>query len=841
MRQGADTSIRKALVSQARLTMGTQEHSLRYQDLVTEDADLATKYINELKLEAQLEIAGHTIFIEGRLDGFRKEEAKGILEEVKTVILPPEVFSERDLVEDFNQQVQQGLRYAEYKLQLEIYFFLICQSQNERIKELLQLDKIQEQDLTAKLVFRNLTQEDEKFRELSVEILPDLQATEDLIQSRLIEILEPYLKAQRRAQSLKQIRDRFPFPFESYRKGQEALSVKARETLETGSQLLLQAPPGIGKTAAVLFAAISYALPQGMKVFWVTAKTTQQRLVLETLKLFLSQCEKEQIVPDDLEGPFFRARLLRAREKMCPLVQEGKEIFCHDSYCEYAKSYTRKIRESGLDQELSSLALMSAESLYDKAFEAKVCPYELSIDSLEEADFIIGDYNYVFDRSSPLHRDNTFDVLANNSILIIDEAHNLPSRGRGYHSPAIETQLIQDVIEIAEPHAASQDRDLFEVSHHLKEIISQLKPSKEAETVDLDLDPQLFKEIYKSLEPARQRRVIQRKESGGKAQDDPVEQLSKQLKFFTEVLELRTKDVPIAVYLKQERRKEYLKAQCLNPAKALGECLGKFHSTISMSATLEPFEFFGNLLGYNPSRTQIFSSESYFPKENKAVFVVPNIYTTYKKRQTDASKVAGTIDQVALSRPGNYMAFFSSHRYLKEVANQFMPWRIGDDVILQTPRMTEAERDALLESLKEPDSRKIILAVQGGIFGEGVDYPHSMLSGVIVVGPGLPKFGTEEEFIREYFHNLYGKGFEYAYLYPGMHRVIQSAGRLIRTPEDVGVIVLVGQRFSIPPYQKLFPKNWYEETPKELITQNLEEELKTFWNQHSPPERNKSC
>lgn len=277
-----------------------------------------------------------------------------------------------------------------------------------------------------------------------------------------------------------------------------------------------------------------------------------------------------------------------------------------------------------------------------------------------------------------------------------------------------------------------------------------------------------------------------------------------------------------------------LRLRCLDPSRPLGDRLGRFRSTIAFSATLQPPEFFRARSGFPRETTRTVAFPPPFPPRNRLVRVVPDIVTTYRGRKRDLGKVAALIDAIAAARPGNYLVFFSSHQYLREVLGQVPPWRIGSDLLVQSRAMSEPARDRHLELLRESGSARILYAVQGGIFGEGVDYPGDMVRGVIVVGPGLPRFDMDAELVRRHFDELYQTGFDYAYVYPGMHRVIQAAGRLIRGPEETGVVVLLGERFARAQYQRLFPPDWYERTPQELVTGDLLAELREFWASRQP-------
>jgi DNA excision repair protein ERCC-2 len=249
-----------------------------------------------------------------------------------------------------------------------------------------------------------------------------------------------------------------------------------------------------------------------------------------------------------------------------------------------------------------------------------------------------------------------------------------------------------------------------------------------------------------------------------------------------------------------------------------------------MSATLVPMEFYRETLGFDSERTDEAEFSSPFPRENRKIVVVPSVLTTFRQRAAHYGKIAEVIAATAAARRGNYMALFPSYEFLRAVAERLPD---GDwELKVQEPNMTELQRNALLESFRQTEPPKLVLAVQGGLFAEGVDYPGELLLGVIVVSPALPQVGFERELMRRYYDQRNGKGFEFAYLYPGMNRVIQSVGRLIRTETDRGVAVLLCRRFTQPQYSTLFPADWSETGNEVVVCNNCGElgaVLRDFW------------
>jgi DNA excision repair protein ERCC-2 len=325
--------------------------------------------------------------------------------------------------------------------------------------------------------------------------------------------------------------------------------------------------------------------------------------------------------------------------------------------------------------------------------------------------------------------------------------------------------------------------------------------------------------------------VIYRRRSGPAPGGDPIQDFYYAFGRFCDVLALGGDEFS---YLYQHHPDDAaFKVLCKDAARFLHERLRGFHSVVAMSATLTPFAFYQDVLGFPPERTFTAEFPSPFPPENRQILVIPDVSTTYRERQRHAPHIARIIDNVVAQRAGHYIAFFPSFEFLRLVR----PWlRVPAPCLFeQTAAMTDADRATLLHSLHQDAATPLlVLAVQGGIFAEGVDYPGEALIGVVIVGPGLPRVDTEQELIRAYYEEKYGRGFAYAYLYPGMNRVIQSAGRVIRSETDVGIIALLDKRFTYQNYAELLPSHWYTNSPRELITRNYQRDLTRFWARHAP-------
>ena len=768
----------------SRAALGRDLH-IQYQ---AERQSRIPSYQAEVTLRQRLQVDDYTVHVHGRLDGLYEADDTLVVEEIKSLLVPREQFD----------AIEPG-KYPVYERQLALYIALLHWQHDRPVR--------------GHLVLINLT--DDACTVLTVEAGDD--DWETLIVEPVRRILARY--EARVARAARRQPEAVVFPFDTTRPHQEALIEHVDKTIRDRECTLISAPTGIGKTVAALFPALRHALRDGLRVFFVTAKTTQQTLASETLRRFAGH------------GTGFTAVHLRAKAKSCL----NEVFFCHESVCEFAHDYAGKLERSGVLDTLLELPVLGPTVCAETALLHRVCPFELSLDAAVEADVIIGDYNYVFDPGAYLRRFFQ-DELYDDCILIIDEAHNLYGRGRDYYSPVLRQQFLRQLLV----HCAAQPARLFrDFEAFFQDLDNEimLLPHDSEDTADgavlLRVEPPVerFAGLRQRLEGLMVDYAIFRRRAGPTAADgDPVQDFYYLFQRFCDVLALGGDEFS---YLYQHQPDgAAFKILCKDASRFLYERLQGFHSVIGMSATLTPFPFYQDVLGMPPDRSTTAEFPSPFPDHNRRVLVVPDVATTYRERRRDAPLAAQVIEAVVAQRPGNYGVFFPSFAYLRLV-RACMRQVPAHQVIEQAPTMTEAERELVLQRLRQHDDETLLLlGVQGGIFAEGVDYPGDMLKGVIVVGPGLPRVDGEQELIRAYFEEKYTQGFAYAYLYPGMNRVVQSAGRVIRSETDVGIIVLVDKRFSHRNYASLFPSYWYGKTPRELVTSNYQQNLADFWRMH---------
>jgi DNA excision repair protein ERCC-2 len=340
----------------------------------------------------------------------------------------------------------------------------------------------------------------------------------------------------------------------------------------------------------------------------------------------------------------------------------------------------------------------------------------------------------------------------------------------------------------------------------------------------VSLDRKCFVELRSELDELMKRYLIYQRRSGQVQDEDQLLQCFYAISDFCQVVAMEGEE--FVQILSTEGGSTRLKIVCVDPARQLRKVNERYRSVIAMSATLSPLEFYRDVLGFD-RHTELLALPSPFPRENRRILIVPEVSTAYQQRAKHFPRIARIIEEVISVRPGNYFAFFPSFEFLKEVAHLVKPR--DSELLVQDRIMPDHHRSALLEKLKEPGKKHLVLAVQGGIFAEGVDYPGELAVGAIIIGPGLPKVSFEQELMRQFYEDAYAKGFEYAYLYPGMNRVVQSAGRIVRSGSDRGVIVLLDKRFGYDNYSRLLPRDWYESSPAELTSQEFRNDLIEFW------------
>ena len=592
------------------------------------------------------------------------------------------------------------------------------------------------------------------------------------------------------------------FPFD-YRPGQKGLVSDVYRTILRKKNLFIQAPTGTGKTVSVLFPAVrAVGEGQGEKIFYLTAKTVTATVAMETFAVFREHGYRGKVVQ------------ITAKEKLCKC--ETPE--CNPDACPYAKGHFDRVNDAVYEL-LQREDCFSRDVLLEQADKYMVCPFELCLDISSWSDVIVGDYNYVFDPTVYLKR---FFAEGNRGdyLFLVDEAHNLVERGRQMYSERIVKEDVLAVKRLLKPWSKKVERELERVN----KIMLSYKRACEDYMIHESINDLVFALMRLASEMER---FLQRPLTI--PERDEVLEFYFGLRNFLNIYELV--DENYIIYSSMEEDGTFaIKLYCADPSRNLQTCLDKAHSTIFFSGTLLPIEYYKRLLSTKTDNYAVYA-HSVFTEDQRLLFVGRDVSSKYTRRTPEEFyRIASYIYKIAQAKKGNYIAFFPSYKMMLDVEEQF-EYLAGDqiDVILQTQTMREQQREGFLQEFETKREHSMVaFCVMGGIFGEGVDLREDQLIGAIIVGTGIPQIGGESEILKNYFDVRGGDGFDYVYRFPGMNKVQQAAGRVIRTLTDVGVIALLDERFLQRDNRRLFPREW--EDVASCTLEQVDALLMAFWN-----------
>jgi DNA excision repair protein ERCC-2 len=634
-----------------------------------------------------------------------------------------------------------------------------------------------------------------------LEVEVDAKAIEVAVKRRLNSLIHLREREREARDRRRAAAERLEFPFFRPRPGQDAILEGVERALDQREHLLIEAPTGLGKTVAALYPVLKHALAHDQRVFVLTAKTLQQEMAGRVLELL------------NRDGAFHSLRL-RAKARMCA----NDEVLCHEEYCPWAKDYYAKLhRTQVVERLLEGDPNLRPDTVFELARDSEVCPFEVSLELGQRVQVMVCDYNYAF---APFVSLSDFgpDADLSDTVLVIDEIHNLVDRGRGYYSPELEAERCREVAR-ATLDAVAQgrgDRALagriqalcLALAQRIEESVEEVLPPEG----DGALEARLPEDELLALRPEFDRAFVDylehRRDTRSFRADDPFVDLYFDLLRFLGTLQ-RSHGPGFSHCVLREDGRRRIQVLCLDASPFLGEVVNRCHSTLGLSATLSPSEFYRDLLGFDPERTSSLSVGSPFPPEHRALVIDSSVTTTWRQRSANYEPIAERLAEFADAVPGNCLALFPSYRFLDEVHRR-MP-EIDRRIFVQRRRDNEGKRQELLETLRGALLGDVLLlAVAGGVFAEGVDYPGDMLRAVAVVGPCLPTVSLERKLLEAYYEERFARGFEYAFVIPGMTRVVQAAGRLIRSAQDTGVIALFDRRFAVDPYARQLPAEWLE-------------------------------
>lgn len=590
----------------------------------------------------------------------------------------------------------------------------------------------------------------------------------------------------------------FPFP---YREGQKRLVSGVYRTILGGKKLFIEAPTGVGKTISTVFPAVRAMGEEKVeKLFYLTAKTITRTVAEETFRILKDKGMRLKFVT------------LTAKEKVCVL----DKCDCNPAACERAKGHYDRVNDAVFDL-LTSEEEINRDLIEAYAKKHCVCPFEMALDVTTWADAVICDYNYVFDPTVQLKRFFAGDKK-NDYVFLIDEAHNLVERAREMYSATLVKESFLEAKALVRVYSEKLTKKLSACNQAF------LKLKRECDEFELfdsvgDLVLKLLALSTELEEFLQEHPAFENREK--------VLELYFDVRNFLYIHDLANEKYRI--YGDYEGSDFRVHLQCMDPSDNLKSCLLKGKSAIFFSATLLPVKYYMEQLGGDEEDYAMYA-DSPFSKEKRLLMVGGDVSTRYKRRSGEEyQKIADYISRFVEVKKGNYFVFFPSYQFMEKVSDYF-PLDREWELYIQASGMTEAEKEEFLGFFtEEPEVTRIGFCVMGGIFGEGIDLKNDRLIGAVIVGTGLPMVCKERELFRSYYDEKKDSGFEYAYLYNGMNKVLQSSGRVIRTDEDTGAVLLLDERFLTRQYTSLFPREWF---PYETVTiDTMQEKLADFWEQ----------
>ena len=733
---------------------------------------MGSDYQAEVPLKTEIVCDGFTLKIEGRADGLihtkeqvMVDEIKGVLRELDRVQEPAGIHLAQ--AKCYASMVAEQEEVDEIGVQMTY-----CQMETEEVKRF----QYSYQSNELKVWFDGVIRQYEKWAKFQIE----------------------WRKA--RNASIKGIE--FPFP---YRKGQRELAVSVYRTILRKKKLFIQAPTGVGKTISTVFPAVKAVGEElGEKIFYLTAKTITRTVAEQAFETLREQNLK------------FKVITLTAKEKICFC----EETSCNPDDCPYAKGHFDRVNDAVYEL-LMQEDVMSREVLEAQARKHKVCPFEMALDVSTWVDGVICDYNYVFDPDARLRRFFA-EGGAGGYLFLIDEAHNLVERGRQMYSAELckeDFLAVKKLVKGEAPRFAKRLEACNKILLAMKKECENYKVLDNISHFGIQL-MNVLSETDRYLEECVDKEVR-----------ETVLDFYFQVRSFLNIYD--GLDENYVVYTEyQENGRFVLKLFCVNPAANLQKCLDKGNSAVFFSATLLPIQYYKRLLSTEKDNYAVYI-DSLFDAKKRLLMNGVDVSTRYTMRSREMyQRYAIYIFRVVKAKMGNYLIFFPSYRFMEDVYQEFTQLLASDEeemeLVIQQKHMDEEERENFLRAFEMGREKSLIgFGVLGGIFSEGIDLTNEKLIGTLIIGTGLPQVCNEREILKSYFDQKGLYGFDYAYRYPGMNKVLQAAGRVIRTEDDRGVILLLDERFQREKGKEIFPKEWADCERCRLDI--VEEKIRLFW------------
>ncbi|MCQ3035260.1 MAG: ATP-dependent DNA helicase [Bacilli bacterium] len=724
-------------------------------------------YISEYYLKETFVVDDFKITLDGRADGLIINKDSFVLDEIKTTVA--------DLKEFYETQKEWHLGQA------KCYALMYAHEKGYK-------------RATVRLTYINQIDEKKMIKEFSY----DVYELEEEIKKLLTDYLDFYRfifdRTEKRNESAKDLK----FPFPSFRPGQRELAKYAYGISKKGGQLFVEAPTGTGKTISTLFPFIkSFADNQNDKIFYLTAKSSGKDMAMSTIELL----KKNGLTISNL--------LITAKEKVCYCPGKG----CNPDECPFAKNYYTKLKKVIMES-LHGYDKFGYQEILKIASLNGMCPFELSLDLSLFVDVIVCDYNYMFDPQVYLRR--YFDDDRSKTLALVDEANNLVDRGRAMYSCSFSYESFK----AAKKAVKELDHKKYKnAAKRINNMFKELKELPDGNTVIQMFAPTHLNGIEAYVLACQDINKHHHTYATNEFLDFFFE-----INKFNKLLELF--DDSFTLYVTRDEKDVVVNLFCLDPSPHLRKTFKQIKGSIVFSATMTPTDYYVKTLG-GDENTPILKLNSPFDHKNRKILVAPGASIQYKKRNETLNKVVDYIDTVISGKVGNYFVFVPSYEYLNQIREHLE--KLNVNLLVQDKDMRDEDKVIFLQQFESNPTRTTVgLVIVGGSFGEGIDLVSDRLIGVIVVGVGLPQLCFERDLIKDYMNKNEQDGFDYAYVYPAINKVMQAVGRLIRTETDQGVALLIDDRYCRAPYSSIFSGDWYD---YEIVMNNkeLKKTIKNFW------------
>lgn len=727
-------------------------------------------YYSEVFMKSETIIEPILFEIEGRADGVRIEDDEVTIEEIKTTAIPYEDINDSHFVH-FAQAYCYGYMYMKehgiQDIQIQLTYYQI---ETEQIKTFTQKKTFEE----LETFYMHTLNQYLKWANLSKDL------------------------KERSSKTLKELR----FPFPAYRQGQREFAVAVYKTILDKDTLFAQAPTGIGKTISTLFPSLK-AIGEGKieKIFYLCAKNITASVAYDTLQLLY----KQQV--------HFKTVGLTAKDKMCFLEERN----CDPNECPYAKGYYDRCKDA-LYEILNKEDFIHKECIQEIAKKHTICPFELSLDASLYADVIVCDYNYVFDPRVYLKR---FFMEKGSYVFLVDESHNLVDRAREMYSADLQKSSFLEIKRLLPKDRKVLLKAIQSVNN---ELLSLRKLCEEKQATFL-AQKEPIESLKLKLASFIEHTDAYLQSEHDERHDDEIKDLYFQAVNYNKISDFY--DENFITWMMKEHNDLYVKQFCMNPYNQVRDMLSKGKATIFFSATLSPIDYFLSLLGGNDESKRL-SLPSPFDKKQMKFIINDAISTKYRNRESSIQPILSFIHTTICEKEGNYIVFCPSYAYMNQIAHAFEAHYPTLQVSIQRGDMSEDEKQAFLQHFEETGKQHLLFCVMGGMFSEGIDLKGEKLIGTIIIGVGLPQINPQQDMIKDHFDEINHMGYAYAYQFPGMNKVLQAAGRVIRSATDKGVVIFIDERFTTPLYRNLLPLHMQH---YEIVQspQRLQSTLQEFW------------